>query len=217
MLTEDKETTIYAYLDSKSGVPVYVGKTTMKLKRRANAHDDHARRKPKTPFHKWLARNKAKLLVLDVVKFEDSSQAEVRWIKRLGKRYPLLNVNDYSSGNPGVGRIEWTEELIAQLGRRTDSEIAQELGCCRKAVAYKRETLGIKRFPDPHNTPQTIYLDLVTLARLGTEPDYKIANDVGVSKFVIAKHRKKLGIESYAAATGNDGRIKRGEAHRRWR
>ena len=191
----------------------------MQLQRRVDNHLGSARRKAKTKFHRWLALNQAnfRVLVLADVSFEESGAAEMRWIRRLDKRFPLLNMKEYSTGNPGAGRVDWNDEALALLGNRSDTAIAAVLGCNRQTVAYRRELLGIPRYPDQHKTPNEIFLDLVTISKLGTEPDYKIAQVLGISKFVIAKHRKRMGIPSYAEATGNNGKIKTGENHRRWK
>lgn len=45
------------------------------------------------------------------------------------------------------------------------------------------------------------------IAELGTKPDYRLAQENGVSKFVVARARREAGIPSYAERTGNDGRI----------
>lgn len=212
-------TIIYCVLCGTTGAPVYVGKTTMLLQRRIDNHLGSARRKAKTKFHRWLALNQSnfKVLILADVPFEESGAAEMRWIKRLDKRFSLLNMKEYSTGNPGVGRVNWNDEALALLGKRTDTAIAAILGCNRQTVAYRRELLGIPRLPDPHKAPNEILLDSDTLGKLGKEPDYKIAQVLGISKFVIAKHRNRMGIPSYAATTGNNGKIRTGEKHRRWK
>ena len=57
---------------------------------------------------------------------------------------------------------------------------------------------------------------LEIIARFGTEPDYKLAAEIGVNKTQIARARARHGIKSYAEQTGNSGKIKIGEPHRRW-
>lgn len=216
---ESLTTIIYCFLCAKTGSPVYVGKTTMPLKVRVQNHLGSARRKPNSPFHKWLSKNlhSYRVIVLDAVCFKESSKAEIRWMTRLSARFPLYNARPFSFGNPGVGRVQWTEELLGMLGNRTDTEIAGIIGCNRQTVAYRRMIEGIPRLPDPHKTPQEIFLSPEIISRIGLEPDYKIAQSVGVSKFVIAKHRRRLGIKSYAETTGNNGKIKIGDTHRRWK
>lgn len=218
MRDKDKITTIiYCFLCLKTGTPVYVGKTTMPLKTRITNHLGTAKRKASTPFHQWLRDNinNYKVIILETVSFFESSKSEIRWMLRLSKRFPLYNVRAFSFGNPGIGRVEWNSDTIDMLGKKTDTEIAEALGCNRQTVAYRRSLLNISRFPDPHKVASEKVLDLVTLMRLGTEPDYKIADELGISKFVIAKHRKRRGIKSYAESTGNNGRVKLGNSLRR--
>lgn len=54
------------------------------------------------------------------------------------------------------------------------------------------------------------------IEQLGTMPDYKLAEKAGVSKRTILRKRQRFGVKSYAEQTGNDGKIKKGEPHRRW-
>lgn len=55
-----------------------------------------------------------------------------------------------------------------------------------------------------------------TLARLGREPDYVIARDVGCNKSAIARRRRALGIPPCAQSTGHDGRFRPGNFPARW-
>ena len=52
---------------------------------------------------------------------------------------------------------------------------------------------------------------------LGSMPDYKLAEIYKTNKHTVQRHRKRLGIISYAEKTGNNGKIKLGEPHRRWK
>lgn len=54
------------------------------------------------------------------------------------------------------------------------------------------------------------------IKKLGTIPDYELAEIARVGKKKIMTERHKRGIKSYAETTGNDGKIKKGEPHRRW-
>ena len=54
------------------------------------------------------------------------------------------------------------------------------------------------------------------LDKLGKEPDYILAKKAGVCKPCIARRRRALNIPSYAESTGNNGKIKLGDPHRRW-
>ena len=213
------ETKIYCFLCNKTGIPVYVGKTTMLLKRRIDNHVGSAKRKPSAPFHKWLNKNlnNFKVIVLETVTFDLSSKAEVRWIKRLNARYPLYNAKHYSFGNPGIGRVKWNDNLLSLLGVMNDNEISAMIGCSRKTVSYKREQLRIPPKGQDRGASQRKHISDADMERLGRVPDYILATEAGVSKNYIWALRRKHNIKPYSVLTGNDGRIKIGEAHRRWR
>lgn len=110
------------------------------------------------------------------------------------------------------------------LGTVADSEIAKLVGCERKTVTYQREIRGIAAAMDrTNNTPppnmggwNRLALNADIISQLGEMPDYKLAEIAGVNKSKIADERRARGIQSYAQRTGNNGKIKVGEAHRRW-
>jgi hypothetical protein len=166
-----------------------------------------------------------KIVVLQDTTVARSSAVERRWIRRLSRRFELLNRSAGGAGNPGVGRIDWTDDLLRALGTVPDSEIAKLLGCHRKAVGYKRECLGIPAsFSRKNNMPPPSMggwnrkdIPDEIAERLGLSPDYVLANIASVSRKVIARHRRERGIKSYAQATGNDGRIRSGECRRRYK
>jgi len=96
----------------------------------------------------------------------------------------------------------------------SDENLAKIVGCNRQTVAYRREVLGIPKYGVQAVPASTIYLSEETVARLGKEPDYLIAASLGISKFVIAKHRRSLGILPCAITTGQDGKAKKGNSLR---
>jgi hypothetical protein len=221
-------TLIYAWLCPDTGAPVYVGKTSQPLNLRMQTHRHEARRRSHTPKHRWLLDLLARglhprVVVLDQTSPDASSVIERRWVRRLS-HFALLNMAPAGAGNPGVGRVDWTPEIDALLGKIADSKIARQIGCERKTVSYRRQCLGIEPSYDrTDNKPPpnmggwnrtNLTADIV--AKLGSMPDYKLAEIAGTAKSKIAKERRRLGIPSYAAATGNDGRMRVGEPHRRW-
>lgn len=225
----EKNTIIYVWICKRTGAPMYVGKTSRSLKERTQSHISKSLRSASTPKHTWLRDEVSAGGGIDVIALErcsvlDSGARERRWHKRFSKRYKLLNVDMCGAGNPGTGRIKWTPELDAMLGTVADSVIAEKLGCTRKAVSYRRETLGVaashcrdRSVPPPqmggHNK---IKLTEFIIGQFGMMPDYKLAQIAGCNKSVISRRRRKMGVKSYASQTGNDGRIKQGEPHRRW-
>ena len=215
---------IYAILCPDTGRPMYVGKTSQRLSDRMRAHMYKAK-KGQTPKDEWLRSLSymPKCLALDQCEVSNSGKLERRWVSRLS-RFNLLNAAPAGSGNPGIGRVSWTPEIDSELGRVNDCEIALRLGCDRKTVAHRRLSLGIKACGDraKNKKPPAMggwnkkALAADILLRLGKEPDYLLARRAGVSKPVIRRARIEAGINSYAQSTGNTGRIKEGEPHRRW-
>ena len=221
---------IYVWLCPTSGIPVYVGKTSMSLSRRMNNHRRRSIKRATTPKEKWLASiaktgKSPVVLELDRCPVSKSSALERRWISRLSARYRLLNADRGGAGNPGIGRIKWTPDLLNKLGKMPDSELAAIVGCHRKTVSYKRECLGIgASFSRANNLPPPAMggwnkkvLPSAIIGRLGSVPDYILAQEAHVTKHVIARCRRSAGIPSYAVTTGNNGRIREGEPHRRWK
>lgn len=220
---------IYAWLCPRTGSPKYVGKTSETLERRMRSHRRLALKGSHEPKYLWLgeliARGETpRVIVLQACSPETSAPIERRWVSRLGKRFPLLNVAVAGAGNPGVGRVAWTKDIDALLGTVADSEIAKKLGCHRKTVSYRREILGIPAsFDRTNNVPppsnggwnRIAFSDSI-VAQLGSMPDYQLAAISRTSKAAVARLRRARGIQSYAEQTGNTGRIKQGEPHRRW-
>lgn len=210
---------IYAWLHPISGAPVYVGKTSAGISTRMTAHRTTAKRKAKTRSHRWLRRQmrwgfKVEAVLLATCSVEASSRIEREWIAKLEADYPLLNERVGGHGNPGVGRVDWSPEVVSLLGVRNDAELADMLGCNRGTVGYRRRVLGIKPVKQPLPA-STITLPPEVLAALGDKPDYVLAQSIGVSRFVIAKHRRAAGIPSYAEETGHSGRFGSGRVKER--
>lgn len=220
---------IYAWVCPETKAIVYVGKTSTTISRRMHSHFGRARRHCKTAKEVWLRDILERGLSPEIVILEEtevslSSEAERKWASHYSQISPLLNSTKVGAGNPGVGRITWTPDLIALLGKVGDRKIAELIGCERKSVSYKRECLGIAaamdrddNLPPPHMGGwNRIELPESVIARLGKEPDYVIAESVGVVKTVIARVRRGLGIQDYASSTGNDGRMRSDRPHPRW-
>jgi hypothetical protein len=204
---------IYAWVCPTTGTLVYVGKTSAGIGVRMASHRTTALRKAKNASHLWLKDRLDAGLTVEAVHLAtcsvaESSRVERDWIAKLGGVSALLNERVGGNGNPGVGRVKWTPEAIGLLGKIHDGELAARLGCERGTVSYRRRALGIK--PRKQSLPaSTITLPLDITARLGTCPDYLLAMELGVSKFVIAKHRRRLAIPSHAETSGANGHFQR--------
>jgi hypothetical protein len=220
---------IYALIDPVTGVVCYVGQTMLSLPRRLADHINAARRgRPKhSGKAAWLCGLVESGAPPRIELLEECTgdwrEAERRWMASFTGLYNAKAAGGGGSQNR-LGGL--SQAVIDQLGTVADSRIAESLGVTRKAVAYYRDSLGIPAsFDRSRNTPpprieanqfQPVELPASCLARLGTMPDYKLAAEYGVSKRTIMRRRHHEGIPSYAAQTGNSGRIRVGEPHRRW-
>lgn len=94
--------------------------------------------------------------------------------------------------------VEWTDEVIALLGKKQDVELARMLGVSRMMIKRKRDSLNIppcaiKACGYKRQSPFT--WSEAALAMLGTEPDADVALKLGVSRHTVWRQRKQLGIK----------------------
>ena len=75
---------------------------------------------------------------------------------------------------------------------------------------------GAYSIPPPMGGHNKTYFTEEDLGLLGTMPDYKLAKILNTNKYTLARIRRERRIISYAEKTGNNGKIKKGEKHRRW-
>ena len=227
-----RQVAIYALSDPRSGIVYYVGRTWQPLVMRLQQHVWRSRTGRDTCGRAvwikslWEQGVKPAITPLEMVDEADWPQAEWRWIVHFRSAgAPLVNEAAAGAGGTRSHIIEWTPELDARLGVEADSVIAEELGVTRKAVSYRRRVLKIPAsFNRARNTPppprggwNRKELPPEIIARLGTEPDYKLGEELGVVKTVIARARRARGIKPYAELTGNTGRYAKGNYPARWK
>lgn len=223
---------IYALIDPCSEKVFYVGKTVQPLYRRLNEHIQETKRvaknSPRSQFIREILalRKKPLIRLLEEVDEADWREAEVRWAAYFTDGgTALLNV-PCQLGNGGTRSyiIELSPDIEARLGIVADAVLAEELGVTRKAIAYHRGVRKIaashnrtRNTPPPHGRPfESKLIPESTLRCLGLRPDYVLAAEIGVSKKLIARRRKALGIPSYAEQTGNRGTYQKGNYPARW-
>jgi len=227
-----RQVLIYALVDPRTKRERYIGRTVNPLRRRLREHIATAARGKLKDRRKadWFDELAALGLAPDIVEIDrvglDSFQAaERRWVAHFRAIHPdLLNVKRGGDGGLGGHFVVWTPELDAMLGKVTDSALAKRIGVTRKAVSYRREQLGIpasfdrseNKPPPPMGGHNKLDLPAAVIARMGKEPDYRIADDLGIQKSIIARRRRSLGIPSYAESTGNRGVFTKGMPHPRW-
>jgi hypothetical protein len=217
-------TYIYALIDPFDHQVFYIGKTSTRLSSRLQGHIYHSRKRrtPKERRIDDLLGSGKRPHIVELVRltdptFEEVSEAEQAWIDFYRLTVSgLTNVGYGGQGGQQSQRIEWTPERDAWLGRLSDTLIAQKIGCDRKSVEYRRLKLGIPRCPqtnyggnvgNPDGANRKNLPDWV-ISKLGTMPDYKLAELANCSKKCIGSNRRRRGILAYAEATGNNGQFK---------
>jgi hypothetical protein len=81
-------------------------------------------------------------------------------------------------------------EQIAQLGTKTDEELALEWGEKRTAVSRVRKERGIPMFKRSIWTPE---MD----AELGTCSDHELSRSWGINRAMVSNRRRRLGIDAF--------------------
>lgn len=218
---------IYALCDPESGDVRYVGKTIQPLSLRLQQHCSLSKRHTH-PRAQWVHSLREKnlkpvILLLETVSHDNWQCAESRWISHF-QSSGLLNSAPAGGGGTRSHLTKWTAQLDARLGKDSDATIAEEMGITRKSVSYRRRVLGIAasyntsrmKPPPPNGGWNKRILPDELVSQLGTKPDYLLGQEFGFNKSQVARARKRLGIPSYAATTGNDGKITKGNFPRRW-
>ena len=93
----------------------------------------------------------------------------------------------------GRASIEWTAEMIAQLGTDKDAVLAERWGTTAKTVNLKRNSLSIAAFG--HVTWTQAMLD-----ELGRSTDAELAARWSISKASVVARRTELGIAPLTGA-----------------
>jgi hypothetical protein len=127
--------------------------------------------------------------------------------KTVGNRRELLGVPRFIASSKCL-----PESAIALLGVEPNHVIAKRFGVSRHLVRRERERLDIPPHPSGPRpgqpSPRRKQLPQWVHEKMGTMPDYQLANLVGVSQWAIQSRRQAAGILTYAEQTGNDGRFK---------
>lgn len=212
---------VYCLIDPRDEEIRYVGRTIQPLRIRLQQHiDTSCRKKSLCSRSVWirdLAREGLKPRALRLEQAEESilPEREGYWIATLlegGCR--LLNEQSHNVGGGKSYVVTWTNELIEQLGKVSDSTLACHLHVDRKTIEYKRKKLGIAPcFKMYSNNPETrgvhdnnpslnkisrLKLSVVPMPeldeKLGKYPDRELAEEFGVHTQTIRLRRKKLNI-----------------------
>ena len=93
--------------------------------------------------------------------------------------------------------LQWTNDLILQLGCSSDRQLAEQMGVCVRTVLNKRHAQGITA----HRASLTWTAE--TVALLGTCPDGQLARHLNCSRKSIVQKRKALGIPAHVPSKNN--------------
>lgn len=224
---------IYCLTDPRDGSIRYVGKTIQPLPLRLQQHVYPAKvgkhNHSKARWIRGLIDDGVlpTIKLLDRVPCEQWREAESRWaqtMRNAGCR--LTNEAPEGGGGDSSHKGRMTPEITALLGKIPDEELAVMAGLTRKAIAYHRKVRRISRCgnrPELKKSPprmgghNRIEISPEAMNRLGKEPDYVIAADLGITKGVIARLRKLNNIAAYAESSGQSGQFKKGNYPARWK
>ena len=95
----------------------------------------------------------------------------------------------------GKAALQWTDDMLAQLGKEKDAVLAERWGTSAKTVNLKRNALGIAAFGHFQWTKEAV-------AMLGKEPDAEVARQLGISKASVVAKRVELDISPLDAKRG---------------
>jgi hypothetical protein len=214
-------TTIYAITDEFNTIK-YVGKTLASIQRRLSTHMYNARsERCKSKLGDWLRvlikqKRKPNIIKLESITDDaDWQTAERKWIAFYnGNGVKLLNTLD--GGNGQHHMVQLKSEHIELMGLKSDNHIAKLVGCHRKTISYHREKLGI---PAAHNwsdmkpwnkgkpSEKFIPINNKFIALLGKHSDKFVARKANVSRQIIQRWRRQLGIPAYSRID-DQGKIK---------
>ena len=96
----------------------------------------------------------------------------------------------------GKPALQWTSDMLAQLGQEKDAVLAERWGTTAKTVNLKRNALGIAAFAQTQQFQWTAQ----ALALLGTMADAELAQQLGISKASVVARRLQAGVASVSSA-----------------
>ncbi|MBI4526698.1 MAG: hypothetical protein HY695_23110 [Deltaproteobacteria bacterium] len=96
--------------------------------------------------------------------------------------------------------IQWTRQMINQLGTDFDGVIADRLGLPVYCVRRKRQLLGITACGESfiRKSPHAFRWTKQQIALLGKEPDTRVASRLGITAASVWRKRVQQGIRTFA-------------------
>src|SRR5215210_2330588 len=99
---------------------------------------------------------------------------------------------------PKRSPIDWTPDMIALLGTASDKTVARFLGIPCHCIVDKRRILRIPGFySSGRHREQGFSWAAEAISFLGQKPDWKIAEQLGISTSTVMRKRRRLGIRAF--------------------
>ena len=101
---------------------------------------------------------------------------------------------------PQSSDVQWTPAMDALLGKNSDAAVAAELNINARSVSRRRRALDIAAY-DSNSSVMKIrhYWTAEDDALLGTMPDNKVAEKLGLHPISVFNRRHRIGVLSYRA------------------
>jgi hypothetical protein len=170
-------TQIYALYDSLTQYPRYVGKTIQPLRNRLNSHLRTAKRNPKLPVHRWLAKcvrenRQVFIQLIEAVAEQDDWQSRERyWIEFMRTQgFSLLNLTAGGEGLPGhVFSDEHKNKIAAAL------QTGSSFSCLNCGYVFWRKKSAIDKGENKYCSKHCYQLAQVGKPKKSTIPAAAIA------------------------------------------
>lgn len=181
----------------------YVGRTGKTLSRRLSQHKRDAR-KLRTGKGRLMAELMQLGYVVEITEIDRIGTYDKEVVSQIEDeliaQYSANGHKLYNShtGNAGgivgqVRSIDWTDEIVSDLGTMSDLKVAAKYNLGVSAVTYKRVSLRIPAHGDWKRVDN--WVDYEHL--LGQIPDTQIAKILGIDTAAVQRRRQKKGIQSF--------------------
>lgn len=170
-------TQIYMLYDSLTQEPRYVGKTIQPLHNRLSGHLRTARRNPKLPVHRWLAKcfrenRQVFIQLIETVAEQDDWQLRERyWIESMRTQgFSLLNLTSGGEGLPGHA---FSDEHKNKIGEALKT--GSSFSCLNCGEVFWRKKSAISRGQNKYCSKHCYQLGQVGQPKKSTVPATAIA------------------------------------------
>lgn len=178
----------------------YVGRTSKKLSERLAEHQEDARknRTPKGKLMNALAQQGIATEITEIARTSTHATKVVAPIEdALIAQYRAMGCDLMNVGTGRLGgvpgrhtKIEWTEEMLNDLGVLNNADVAKKYNIGISAVSRKRKQTGKAGYGHFDWTPEAIAL-------LGSASDADVAKRLGLERATVSQKRRALNIPDF--------------------